>query len=137
MKRAILTILLLALIFTVPACNLLAGADETLPPYDSGSRKPLTFKPADLPAAEAGKPYEVKVEVGNVETFAGLFEIQDGRLPPGLVLERVKNENAVKITGIPEIEGDYPFVLFVQCMGTNDPGQEGIMNYTIEVKPAP
>lgn len=137
MRKTILAILLLVTILTAPACQLLTGGEETLPPYDSGGRKQLTFSPVELPAAEAGKPYEVKVEMGNVETFAGLFEIQEGQLPPGLVLERVKNENAARITGVPAIEGVYPFVLFVQCMGTNDPGQEGKMKYAIEVKPAP
>lgn len=134
MRKNIGIILLLATILIVPACSLLTGEDQTKPGYVSGKHPQLTFSPAELPAAEVGKPYEVRIDVGNVDTFVGQFEAQEGQLPPGLVFERVKSENAVKINGVPEAEGVYPFVLFVQCMGTNDPGQEGKMKYSIEVK---
>lgn len=137
MRKSVMFVLVLMTAAFVPACGFLSGASQELPTRLPPESKVLTFLPVELPAAMVGKPYEVRIDIGNVKTFAGLFEIQEGLLPPGLTLERVKSENAVIITGVPEAEGQYPFVLYVQCMGTNDPGQEGRMKYAIVVEAAP
>jgi len=137
MRKAVMFILVLAVAAIVPACSLLNSGSQELPTRLPPESRGLIFSPVELPTALVGKPYEVRIDIGNVETFAGLFEIQEGSLPAGLALERVKSENAVIITGVPAVEGQFPFVLFVQCMGTNDPGQEGRMKYAIVVEPAP
>ncbi|MHC1781832.1 MAG: hypothetical protein AB9891_03530 [Anaerolineaceae bacterium] len=137
MRNKFIAFLLVVAAVIIPACRMLTGESQELPPYDPANHKQLTFSPVELPAAQKGIPYDVQLEIGNVETFAGHYEITEGQLPPGLTLERVKRENTVKITGVPLEEGLYPFVLFVQCAGTNDPGQEGKMKYAIEVKSEP
>jgi ribosomal protein L6P/L9E len=94
----------------------------------------LKFNPADLPDAQNGVPYQVEISVENVITFVGQFSVMEGKLPPGLSLERVPNENTVKIIGTPTETGTFVFTLEAICDATNDPGQVGDHIYQIIVK---
>jgi hypothetical protein len=122
------------------ACQFLSGLNSEIPtqaPYHNPDDWALKFIPETLPGAILGQDYEARIDIGNVETFVGLFSIQQGKLPEGLTLERVKSENSVKIVGTPLETGTFTFSLFVQCEGTNDPGQEGEKEYTIDVGSVP
>ena len=96
-------------------------------------RGPLKFNPDNLPAAQVGVPYEVKITITQNATSAGQFSVSEGVLPQGLVLEKLQNENTARISGIPEEAATFTFKIFVWCYGTNVNGQSGEMGYTIVV----
>lgn len=98
-------------------------------------RGPLKFEPAELPAAQVGVPYDVKVTISDNATPAGQFSIPAGALPEGLALEKVQGEeNAAHIFGTPEEAGTFSFRIFVWCYGTNVSGQTGEKQYSLVVK---
>lgn len=93
----------------------------------------LVFTPTKLPYAQTGAPYEMEISVENVKTFVGQFSVVEGQLPTGLSLERVPDENKVKITGTPTEFGIFDFTLEARCLGTNTAGQVGTQDYQIIV----
>jgi hypothetical protein len=134
--------LLLALlaIVTSVSCRFISGLSPEAspePPINNNDDRSLKFVPENLPDAQQGVAYEVRINIENVETFVGEVKVSQAELPPGLVLERVEGENAAKIVGIPQETGTFSFKLEVQCLGTNDPGQVGEKEYTIIVKAIP
>jgi hypothetical protein len=95
----------------------------------------LVFKPEQLPDAQVGVEYSVRVTVEGSRTPVGDFSLKDGEYPPGLELKVVDGvENTAEIKGTPTEAGTYKFVLDVWCYGTNTPGQTGEKEYTIVVK---
>lgn len=94
----------------------------------------LQFAPDSLPAAQAGGAYENEIRVTQNTTPVGEFSISKGSLPPGLELVRVKQDDAVKISGIPEETGTFTFTVHAWCYGTNVSGQVGEKEYSIVVK---
>lgn len=97
-------------------------------------RLTLKFNPADLPDAQIGLPYQVEINVENVETGVGQFSVITGKLPPGLSLDGTTGENMVKIIGTPTENGTFVFTLQAACYGTNLPGQVGDHQYQIIVQ---
>ncbi len=96
---------------------------------------PLVFKPDQLPDAQVGKDYSVRVTVEGSRTPVGAFSLQDGQLPPGLALKKVAGvENTAEISGTPTQAGTYQFVIYVWCYGTQRSGQTGQKEYSIVVK---
>jgi hypothetical protein len=98
-------------------------------------RGPLKFEPAEMPAAQLGVPYGVRVTISDNVTPAGQFSISAGALPRGLALEKLQGEeNAAHIFGTPEEAGTFTFRIFVWCYGTNVSGQTGEKEYSLVVK---
>lgn len=133
--HSVLLIALMALMVGV-SCRFSSNIIPTAPPEPDPyvDDWTLVFAPADLPDAQNGVPYQVEISVENVKTFVGQFSVIDGKLPPGLSLERVPGENRVKIIGTPTENGTFVFTLEAACTGTNDPGQEGDRIYQIVVQ---
>ncbi len=99
------------------------------------SRGPLKFDPAELPAAQVGVPYDVRVTISDNATPAGAFSISEGVLPKGLALEKIQSEgNSAHIFGTPQEAGVFNFRIFVWCYGTNVSGQTGEKQYSLVVK---
>ena len=94
----------------------------------------LQFAPDSLPAAQMGVSYENEIRVTQNTTPVGEFSISKGSLPAGLALVRVKEADAVKISGTPEEAGTFTFTIHVWCYGTNVSGQVGEKEYSIVVK---
>ncbi len=94
----------------------------------------LKFTPDVLPDAQTGVAYQVEISVENVISAVDEFLVIGGELPPGLSLERVPNEDRVKIIGTPTATGTFVFTLEATCFGTNDPGQVGDQEYQIVVR---
>jgi hypothetical protein len=118
------------------SCRFLSApeVEPTTGPDPYVEERTLVFVPTDLPEAEKDAPYQVDIRVENVETFVGLFSVEEGALPPGLSLARVPSENRVYIVGTPSESGTFAFTLQAQCEGTNLPGQDGHQDYVIVVK---
>lgn len=112
----------IALIFTI-GCMLITP-----------DRGPLKFTPDALPDAQLGAPYEATVVISDNVTPAGEFSISEGHLPAGVTLEKVQNDNAVRITGTPREVGTFKFKVSVWCYGTNVSGQTGEKEYTLTVR---
>jgi hypothetical protein len=97
-------------------------------------RGPLEFDPVSLPVAQAGMKYDSKIRISGNATPAGQFSVSEGALPPGLTLEKVEGEDAVRLFGIPEQPGTFKFKVFVWCYGTNVSGQQGEMEYSLVIQ---
>lgn len=121
-------ILAFTLMVTSVACML-------LPFYSllDRTRQPLVIGPDRLSSALKGEAYEAEIVVSQAETPVIDFYILEGALPEGLSMERVEQENAAKITGIPMEAGTFTFTVSVQCYGTNVSGQSSSKDYTIVV----
>ena len=100
----------------------------------SPQRGPLKFNPDNLPEAQAGVPYDVKISITQNVTPAGQFSISEGVLPKGMTLEKLQSEDKARISGTPEEAGTYEFTIFLWCYGTNVNRQSGDMKYTIVVR---
>ena len=95
----------------------------------------LGFVPNAMPGARVGVYYYVIIKLANNRTPAGEFSISQGSLPKGLILQRITDQDAVLISGIPQEPGAFHFVLSVWCYGTNYSGQTGTKDYIIPVSP--
>ncbi len=105
------------------------------PAEQEPTASPLVFKPQALPDAQVGAAYSVQVTVEHSRTPVGAFSLQDGQLPPGLTLEKVKGvESTAEISGTPTQAGAYKFVVYVWCYGTQVSGQTGEKEYSLVVK---
>jgi hypothetical protein len=137
MRRLYKILLIVALLgLTGLSCEAVTVFGEEIPsgPVDQPASA-LVFKPAQLPDAQVGADYSAQVTVEDTRTPVGEFSLQDGEVPPGLVLKAVEGvENTAEVSGTPTQAGTYKFVLYVWCYGTNQPGQTGEKEYTIVVK---
>lgn len=134
-----LLIILLLLALASLSCKAVSGLGQEITPDPANSEPAdpgaLVFKPEQLPDAQVGKEYRVRVTVENTRTPVGAFSLQDGQLPPGLSLEKEKGEtSAAVISGTSSQAGTYQFVVYVWCYGTQRSGQTGQKEYTIVVK---
>jgi hypothetical protein len=118
------------------AVNRMAEGTPISPTFEYNSNAgELTFKPDQLPDAQTGEAYSVRLTVEDTHTPVGNFSTQEGQLPPGLELKQLEDvENTAEISGTPSQAGTYHFVVYVWCYGTNSPGQTGEKEYTIIVK---
>jgi hypothetical protein len=100
------------------------------------NRPALAITPADLPAARAGVPYDVEIQVSQNETPVYSFYVFEGTLPQGLVFEfdEEAHEDKARIRGIPEESGTFTFKVAARCLGTNVNGQTGEWEYTLVVE---
>ncbi len=98
------------------------------------STTPLEFSPEKLPEAQAGQAYTAIITIAGNETPVYIASIQSGELPPGLVLQEVRQGHTLEISGTPQQPGEYIFTLSVGCFGTMVSGQEGQYEYRLVVK---
>ncbi len=131
-------ILLLAALVSL-SCRTVTGLGQDTTPgpaiFDDTDPGALVFKPEQLPDAQVGKEYSVRVTVEHTRTPVGAFSLQDGQLPSGLAMEKEKGEtSAAVISGTPAQAGTYKFVVHVWCYGTQRSGHTGQKEYTIVVK---
>ena len=98
------------------------------------ARPALVFSPVELPEARVGQPYEVTITVSGNETPVFLISVDSVELPPGLILHYEKNASIASIRGIPEMVGEFEFVISALCYGTNVSGQTGEQHYRLLVK---
>jgi hypothetical protein len=116
-----------ALIVSFFVFSLTLGCSPTEPTQS------LQFDPVKLPAAQVGVTYEATVTVQRNVTPVFSMGVAQGTLPSGLALEYHKYDNSARITGTPTNAGTFKFKVFAWCLGTNVSGQEGEMDYVIEV----
>jgi hypothetical protein len=95
----------------------------------------LKFTPDTMPKAQVGVFYYVIIKITNNQTPAGEFSIAQGNLPKGLRFQRITGQNAVRISGVPQVSGAFHFVINVWCYGTNHSGQTGTKDYVLPVNP--
>lgn len=100
-----------------------------------GSRPALGFEPAQLPAAQVGKPYDVLIRVTHNQTPVDSAQLVSGALPAGLTLEKAPNGVGARVVGRPVHAGTVSFTVRVTCFGTNVTGQSGSRSYTLVVGP--
>jgi Putative Ig domain len=120
MRKLSLSLALLVLILSTLSCRL------------SGST--LGFSPSQLPDAQVGQSFEVRIVISGNSTPLNDFYISDGQLPQGLTLTYQRNDDFATISGTPQQTGQYKFTIAANCLGTNRPGQSGQQAYTLVVK---
>lgn len=122
------------------ACN--AGETVTPAPFEESPWvKPLPaliISPEALPEAEAGKPYEVILQISQNETPVNGYKISAGGLPEGLEITFPEDTGMLSttgtISGIPREAGTYHFTVFVWCVGTYAGGQTADREYTLVIR---
>lgn len=114
---------MLSLITAALACR--GGGEDTT----------LVFTPDQLPAGQAGAPYDVTITVTKNVTPVGDFALSDGSLPDGLSFEYKQNESSVRIYGVPQESGTFDLAFSVWCYGTNHAGQTGTKTYKLVINP--
>ncbi|HEY9151615.1 MAG TPA: hypothetical protein VIN60_01925 [Anaerolineales bacterium] len=98
------------------------------PPY-------LGFVPNAMPNGKVGSFYYVIIKITDNRTPVGEFSITQGSLPRGIKMQRLNGQDAVLISGTPEVPGAFHFLLSVWCYGTNATGQTGDKDYILSVSP--
>jgi len=88
-----------------------------------------------MPKTQVGVFYYVIIKITNNQTPAGEFSITQGNLPKGLRFQRITGQDAVLISGVPQVPGAFHFVINVWCYGTNHSGQTGTKDYVLSVSP--
>lgn len=137
-RKKIVRILSMVLIVMVTlACSLFTRTQETPTPDPyifPEVTTPLKIEPDSLPNAQTGVEYEVEIRVSdNVTPVSSVF-LSNGRLPAGLELVFVDDEDSITISGTPEEAGAFTFTVFVSCVGTMVAGQTGEREYVIVVE---
>ena len=96
----------------------------------------LIFSPAELQDAMVGQAYEVTISISNNDTPVFRIRIygDEAEFPPGLNLNYVENTSRAVLSGVPEIAGEYEFIITAHCLGTNKNGQYGKQHYRLKVK---
>ena len=121
-NRLIIIIAMIAILLATISCQILN------PPA-------LGFTPNAMPKGQVGVFYYVIIKIANNKTPAGEFKISQGSLPSGIVLQRIEGQDAVLISGTPQVSGSFHFVLNVWCYGTNVSGQTGAKDYVLSINP--
>ncbi|MGA8891276.1 MAG: putative Ig domain-containing protein [Anaeromyxobacteraceae bacterium] len=94
----------------------------------------MTFAPDALPDAQVGQEYTVEITVSGNETPVSSMRLDEGSLPPGIVLVHRSVQSTGLLQGMPAQGGTFAFSLRASCFGTNLPGQEGTKAYVIVVR---
>jgi hypothetical protein len=95
---------------------------------------PLTFSPAQLPEAAVGQDYQVSITINGNNTPVGQIGVDSGTLPAGLNITYERGQSSALISGKPQSAGRFNFTISAWCMGTNQAGQAGHIDYTLVVK---
>jgi hypothetical protein len=95
---------------------------------------PLTFSPAQMPEAAAGQDYQVSITITGNKTPVGQIGMDSGTLPAGLNITYDRGQSSALISGKPQSPGRFNFTIGARCMGTNQAGQAGHIDYTLVVK---
>ena len=91
--------------------------------------------PEELPAARAGEPYEVRLDVINASTpISKLLVAPSQPLPDGLELLHVRPETHGVIRGVPIRPGRYEVRVYGNTFGTQCTGQDIERLYRLEVR---
>jgi hypothetical protein len=81
----------------------------------------------------AGERAEIVGGLVNGRTPVGGVDLADGRLPPGLELEFVREAMSFAIRGVPSEPGRYEVGIHAWTYGTNYPGDHATATVSIEV----
>jgi len=82
---------------------------------------------------KAGDQAEIVGALTNARTPVGGIDVVDGRLPPGLALEFVRESSSFAIRGVPSEAGRYQVGISAWTYGTNFPGDKATTELSIEV----
>ncbi|ATH80446.1 hypothetical protein N7333_10260 [Pseudomonas sp. GD04158] len=117
--------LLLASCETVMLGNVLVGC---------AIRPEPEFMPKELPTAQVGATYDVRIDVINASTPVGrILDDPEGALPKGLSIIHTEREKYGFIRGVPEQAGTYEVLLYASTFGTQCAGQYAEITYRLEV----
>lgn len=140
MKNSKVTLFVLLLLPIVSsACSRFAKTPTATPtqeahPTFESVTVPLVIKPASLPEAKAGVPYEIEIHITQNVTPVGDMAIKEGALPAGLEFAFLEGKDAAKISGIPQETGTFNITIFAWRFGTMVSGQTLEKEYQIVVK---
>ena len=110
MRKVSLLLVLFVVILSVSACGLRGSS--------------LVFSPSQLPNAQVGQAYEVRIAVSGNSTPLDAISISAGQLPQGLAFTyRKRLDDFATISGTPLQVGQFKFTLSAACLGTNVSGQ--------------
>ena len=125
--------LIFALCLTLPLAGCEAGiVGNTL--AGCAAQPEPTLLPESLPAAVAGKPYRVLLEVTNTSTpVHGIYVNDAYALPEGLWLEHQDRDSHGLITGTPLKAGTYEVHMSAGTYGTQCTGRRASRVYSLEV----
>lgn len=90
--------------------------------------------PNELPAAVAGVPYRIRIDVINASTPMSQLLVAPGKpLPNGLELAHTERDKHGEIRGTPTEAGRYNVLVYGSTYGTQCAGQDVEKLYTLQV----
>jgi hypothetical protein len=84
-------------------------------------------------ALKTGERAEIVGALVDARTPVGGVDVSDGRLPPGLALEFVREASEFVIRGVPSEAGRYEVGISAWTYGTNFPGDTAKITLSIDV----
>lgn len=125
--------LLFALCLTLPLAGCEAGIFGNAMASCTVQPKPELL-PENLPAAVAGVPYSVQLEVINTSSpVHGIYVSDTNALPEGLWVEHQDRDSHGLITGTPLKAGTYEVHISAGTYGTQCAGHRASRVYTLDV----
>ena len=97
----------------------------------------LIFSPSELKNAILGQTYEVTITISNNNTPVSDIYGNASELPPGLTLNYEEPSSTAVLSGIPEIAGEYEFIIRARCYSTRKTGRYGEHIYRLLVYKPP
>jgi hypothetical protein len=125
MKKAIFTIIVIALAFATFSCSLVNISLKS---------DALQFSPDTLPDGQVGQAYKVVISLSNQRTPAFNIGAGTDRLPPGLKGTFDQEKQTYTLDGTPTQAGTFSLTVSALCYGTNVSGQSGEIEYRLVVK---
>jgi hypothetical protein len=113
---------------------LLAACIPT-PTPDFGEQGTLQFDPKEFPGGKINQGYAVTITITGGSTPVGDIFLEEGNLPDGLILVKVKNEDKAILSGTPTKAGIFQFTIGAWCFGTQRAGDQGSKDYVVTVNP--
>ncbi len=126
MKKAIFTIIVIALALATFSCNLFNISSKS---------DALQFSPDTLPDGQVGQAYKVVISLSNQRTPAFNIGASQERLPPGLTGAFDQDKQTYTLEGMPTQAGTFSLTVSAMCYGTNVSGQSGEKEYRLVIKP--
>ncbi|WP_347900571.1 hypothetical protein [Pseudomonas purpurea] len=98
-------------------------------------RPDIEIQPGNLPVANAGQPYYVRLEVPDTRSPVSGFYVDPAMpLPQGLELVYLEQTNQAQIQGTPTIPGVYNVSVYTSSYGTQCIGQSAQRTYKLNVR---
>ncbi|MWV12648.1 hypothetical protein F3I62_11145 [Pseudomonas sp. R-28-1W-6] len=125
-------------LFALLGCTLLLAGCEVLFVANTlvgcAMRPEMDILPRELPAARAGEPYWVRIEVVDTSSpLTGIHVSPRQPLPAGLTLEHAERAAHGVIAGTPLTPGVYPLRVYAGSYGTQCVGKKAERSYRLEV----